>query len=116
MTRAVRSSHALAAQQAQAANVGDPYVSNGFDSSALDPNTSIFGNNVQIRMRIPKGAHGAYINSVFPDNMLADEMEFLLPANSSWVVTGKQTLPSGKLELTVDLIDQRTLDGTVVWP
>jgi hypothetical protein len=113
VTRAVSTNHALALW-ANTANVGDPYVNLGFDSSSINPDITVHGNNVQLRMRIPAGSRGASVNAIL--DIGSSEQEWLVPANSSWVVTGRRVMPNGKLEVTVDLIDQRAFDGTVVWP
>jgi hypothetical protein len=114
VTRAARMGHPLYAW-AKAADVGGAYVSKGFDSSSYNPNVEVSGNDVQIRMRVPKGSRGAALNAIFPNNYTT-EQEWLFPANSSWVVTGKTVGPGNKIEIIVDLIDQRDFDGNVVWP
>jgi hypothetical protein len=117
VTRAASSLHPLYAW-AQSVSVGSPYVNLGFDSSSLNPDFAITGNDVQIRMNIPKGSRGLNMNAVLPTSpsSIQNEQEWLIPANGSWVVTGKTLLPNGKLEITVNLVDQRDFAGNVIWP
>jgi hypothetical protein len=114
VTRSVSSDHPLAAWAATA-DVGMPYVSKGFDSSSLNPFNTRGGGDVVMNMRVPAGSHGMYLGATFPENF-SYEQEWLLPANSSWVVTGKTILPDGRTEVTVDLVMQQDFAGKVVWP
>jgi hypothetical protein len=113
-TRAMKKDHPLAAW-AQSVEVGAGYTSLGFDSSSLRPNIDVNGSDVLLKMRVPKGSRGMNINSVFPDGLIS-EQEWLIPANSSWVVTGKSVDANGKMIVEVDLVDQRNFDGSLIWP
>jgi hypothetical protein len=115
VSRSVKSSHPLAAWAATA-DVGMPYVNKGFDSSSLNAAIDRGGpDSTVIRMRVPAGSHGMYLGATFPDSF-SYEQEWLLPANSSWVVSGKTTLPDGRTEVTVDLVAQQNFAGKQVWP
>lgn len=96
--------------------VGGAYTSQGFDSSSFRSDVVSFGGNVIVSMRVPGGSHGIHMNAVFPDSKYHPEQEWLLPANSSWVVTEKTTDDNGIIHITVDLVDQRDFSGKVVWP
>lgn len=114
VTRAAGPEHPLYAW-AMAAGIGDPYTNKGFDSSSLNPDISgVSGNKLKLRMRIPKGSRGASVNAL--TGIRTSEQEWLIPANSTWVVTGKSMGADGQIELIVDLIDQRDFDGKVIYP
>jgi hypothetical protein len=115
VTRSANFDHALYAWAASA-GVGASYTGMGFDSSSFDPNLAQFGTAVKIQMNVPAGSHGVSMASIFPGRLYAKEQEWLLPANSSWVVTGKTMDDNGVITMTVDLVDQRNFNGSVVWP
>jgi hypothetical protein len=113
VTRALPSYHPMMAW-AQAVDVGTTYVGMGFDSTSYNPDVVVNGQSLQLRMRVPAGSRGAMLNAIYPNNY-TQEQEWLMPANSRWVVTGKEMI-DGKLQVYMDLIDQRNLDGSLVYP
>lgn len=119
-TRAVRTGHALHAW-AQSVGVGDMYVNKGFDSSSLNPDISPIDGTGQlgtrVRFRVPKGAKGIYMNGVpgYPSSHKS-EVEWLVPANSSWLVSSRTVGADGVIEVVVDLVDQRDFSGATIWP
>lgn len=119
-TRAVRTGHELHAW-ATSAGVGDLYVNKGFDSASLNPNVSpIAGSGplgTRVRFRVPQGSKGLYMNGLPAyKSSHPEELEWLVPANSSWVVSGKTVGADGVIELMVDLIGQQDFDGKQTWP
>lgn len=81
-------------------NVGDSYVSKGFDSASVNTNNSWGGGSVKVVYRVPKGAHGIYLNANHATG-LSHEQELLFSRNSAWKVVGKKQI-GHKIELHVE--------------
>jgi hypothetical protein len=102
---------------AESVGVGAAYINQGFDSSSINPEIGLMhGTDITMRMRIPAGARGAALNAMGGKPRFRDEQEWLIPANGTWVVSGKTVDADGKIEITVDLVDQRDFSGNVIWP
>lgn len=98
--------------------VGDTFENMGFESANVNPDNSWGGQpGVQIDFRIPKGARGAYFNDIPGySSSHPDEVEWLIPANSRWVVSERRLDTNGHLRVVLDLVSQRDITGGIIWP
>lgn len=115
VTRAAGAAHPLY-KWAQNIQVGDAFASKGFDSTSLNPLIRDAYRDVTINMRIPKGSRGIAMNAVLENASYSGEQEWLLPANTTWAVVGRETEGVVKLKVTLELVEQRDFDGNVIWP
>jgi hypothetical protein len=116
--RAVNADHPLT-KWAYQASVGDAYLNKGFDSSSFNPlMTPINGGPTAARLifDVPKDAKGLMFSGTpgYTDN-LGYELEWLAPANGRWAVKEVRDV-GGVREVVVSLLEQRDLNGNVIWP
>lgn len=117
--RVANADHPLTAW-AKNATMGMAYVNKGFDSSSLDPDFNpVAGGGAtatKLIFNVPEGMKGIYLNGTpgFHSG-IPSEMEWLIPANSSWAVSKVADI-NGVRTVTVDLIEQFGLDGAKMWP
>jgi hypothetical protein len=92
-------------KQSLALDVGQKYVSKGYDATSTNPSNSWGGGGVKLIYRVPKGTPGYYFNGA-GHSSFQSEWELLLPRNLTWNVVGKHSTKNGvTLTLEPDWID-----------
>lgn len=87
----------------------------GLFGGYLDIPDDTYAPPVVVTYEIPKGTRGIYL-STSKQSRVPTEYEWLMPANSAWRMTRKQQDPeTNTYHVTLALVTQRDLDGTVVY-
>jgi hypothetical protein len=106
------------AEQLRSGNLkpGSTVHQKSFTSTSIDEGVSeIFGRNTTIDYMLPKGSRAAYLNAS-DTSVYENENEMLLPANAIWKVKAVQKpTRTRKGRVLMELVEQRDLDGNVVW-
>jgi hypothetical protein len=106
------------AEQLRSGNLkpGSTVHQKSFTSTSIDEGVSeVFGRNTTIDYMLPKGSRAAYLNAS-DTSVYANENEMLLPANAVWKVKAVQKpTRTRKGRVLMELVEQRDLDGNVVW-
>lgn len=100
-------------QQMSVLEVGDLYQTPAYDSASVNANNEWGGGQVRVIYRLPKGAKAFFMNALAHSpnapgykSSHAGEYECLIARNSTWKLVGKEVDTSGRIRVTVELVEQ----------
>ncbi|MED1787211.1 ADP-ribosyltransferase, partial [Brevibacillus laterosporus] len=87
-------------------NLGNTNTALAYTSTTIQKDSVFVGSAIRMEIRVPKGAHGAYVDSI---SQVKGEMEVLLPRESKFEITGASTVQENGYNV---LVIRATLDIT----